>query len=773
MKSMQGSITMRQYSSGSPVLLGLAAFALSSVSAHAQAQQPNASGNPASRPTTLPVIEVSAQSDEPTEATRSYTVPSTRASTGLTLNPKDTPQSVSVVTRQQMDDQGMQSIGDVLGSTTGITFTEFDNGGRTTYRARGFDITNYKVDGLSSIGGASFNGGASSSINMDLYDSVSIVRGANGLLGGIGDPSATIDLVRKRPRRALGGSLTLRGGSWDKKNLVGDINVPLAPEGRIRSRLVFSGEDSGGFRDRSRTERQGFLASFAMDVTDRTQVGLGFQYEHSKIHGATWGANVPIWFADGSPTHFSRRLNLVPDWSKTNMEGKTLFASLDHRFDNDWKLRANYAHTSRSDLKNMGDVKINNGKVRWPHWHQDGTGAYLNAIHSETESDTDAFSLDLSGPLELFGRRHELLVGLNGSRMKEPSWTFNSSNCNIDGIAGFKGRCQYRTELPVADWRNWHGDEYGNIQTFRTDARKVTHTTLYGGYVAGRFELADDLTLIAGLRRSEYKVYTDNYNAAGTRGARTGENSARAWTPYYGLVYGLTPTYSVYASYTDVFTPQTNRNESGDTLRPITGASYEAGIKGEWLNGALNGALSAFRSQQKNVAQEDGDKLTPDGLQAYTPGTGITVKGLDAELAGAMSAAWNVYLGYTLLNIANKDKADRPDPRHLLRLNTTYRFQGPLRGLTVGGGMSWQSKTVSVPNPGRPDGRGGFDNSPLSVKGYALFNAMARYDINKNLSTMLNVSNLFDKTYYRRYGFYNGLIYGEPRRVTLSLQAKF
>ncbi|MFX9487989.1 TonB-dependent receptor, partial [Acinetobacter baumannii] len=89
----------------------------------------------------------------------------------------------------------------------------------------------------------------------------------------------------------------------------------------------------------------------------------------------------------------------------------------------------------------------------------------------------------------------------------------------------------------------------------------------------GRFELADDLTLITGLRRSVYQIHSDNYNAAGVRGARTGENAAHAWTPYSGLFYGLTPTYSVYASYTDVYTPQTNKNESGDTLKPITGAS--------------------------------------------------------------------------------------------------------------------------------------------------------------------------------------------------------
>lgn len=755
-----------------PLISGLAGVALATTASTVLAQQAVTANRAQPEATLLAPINVIGQLDAPSEVTQSYTVPVTRSSTGLSLSPKETPQSVSVVTRQQMDDQAMESIGDVLGSTAGITFTELDNGARTTYRARGFDISNYKVDGLSMVGRSAFSG-AGNSLNMDLYDRVGIVRGANGLLGGIGDPSATIDLVRKRPGPDLGGSVTLRTGSWSKKNLVGDINVPLTSDGRIRSRLVVSGEDSNGFRKHEKLERQGVLANVEMDLTSRTVLGVGMEYEHSITRGASWGANVPIWFADGERTNFSRRFNPVAKWSKTEREGTTLFASLNHRFDNEWKLQANYAHTTREDLNNFGVLKVNNGAVVWPHWTQDGRGAYLNGIHSESESENHAFSVDLSGPFELLGRRHELLVGLNGSRLREPSWTFDRSNCSIDGIAGFRGGCQYRTELPVDDWRTWSGDEYGNFQTFRTEARNVTRTSLYGGYVAGRFELTDRLAAITGLRRSEYRTYSDRYSAAGVRGARSGANNARAWTPYYGLVYDLTPTYSVYASYTDVFNPQTQKNEAGDTLKPVTGASYETGIKGEWFNGALNASLSAFHSKQKDVALRDGDRLTPDGAQAYTTGTGVKVKGFDAELAGAITPSWNVYLGYTYLDVDNKDTAERVDPRHLLRANTTYRLAGTLSGLTVGGGVSWQGKTASAPMPGRPVGGGKFDDSPISLKGYALFNAMARYEISKNVSTTLNVSNLFDKTYYRQYGFYNGLIYGEPRRVTLSLQAKF
>lgn len=749
------------------VLIGVVSLCIATSATHAASVEDiNANVN------VLPTILVTAEKNPSTEQSKSYTVPQSSSSTGLALSLKETPQSVTVVTRQQLDDKAAQSIGDVLASTTGITFKELDNGGRTSYRARGFDVTNYKSDGLAIQGGSGFSG-AGNSINMDLYDRVNIVRGANGLLGGTGDPSATIDLVRRLPTKDFAGSVKLRTGSWDKKSIVGDINLPLADDGRIRSRLVVSAEDSDGFRDREQIKRQGVLASIAMDVTDNTQLGAGFQYENSEMKGASWGTNVPIWFADGTRTNFDRKFNPTTNWSTTEREGETFFVSLDSQFDNDWNLNGRYAHSERNDLSNIGIVKVNSGAVVWPHWNQDGTGAYLNGIHQEVESKSDALSLAMSGPFNLFGRQHELMFGFNGSKTESTSWTFNSTNCSIDGVDGYRNGCQYRTELPVADWRTWTGNEFGNFQTYRTGAHAVTNTTLYGGYAAARFNLIDDLSLITGVRRSHYETYVDTYNAAGIRSKRGSENTANVWTPYYGLVYNLTPTYSLYASYTDVFTPQTQQTVTGRVLDPITGESYETGIKGAWFDDGLNASVAVFKSKQKNLAVRDGENTTPDNNQAYFEGTGRKIQGFESEISGAITPAWNVFAGYTYLHVEDESTTDRADPRHLFRVNTTYDLSTMLDGLTVGTGMSWQSHTETGPNPGRPLGNGSFDSTPINVKGYALFDAMTRYKINDNLSTSLNVSNLFDKKYYREFGFYNGLIYGEPRRVTLSVQVSF
>lgn len=713
----------------------------------------------------LPTIKVSA------EQTPTYTVSKINSSTGLTLTAKETPQSVSVITRQQLDDTNAQSIGDVMGQATGITFNELDVGGRTTYRARGFDITNYKSDGLAIAGQSDFSG-AGNSINMDLYEQVSIVRGANGLLGGTGDPSATIDLVRKLPKKEFGGSVKLRTGSWNKKSAVGDINVPLTQDGSVRSRLVVSSEDSDSFRERENVKRTAVLASIAADVSNDTTIGAGFQYDKKNEHGVSWGTNVPIWFADGSLTNFSRKFNPSADWSRAEYEGKTFFTSLDSQLANDWKLSMHYSHTESEALTNLGVVKVNGRGTNYPHWNQDGTGAYLNALHSESETKSDALDVSLSGPFQLFGRQHELMLGINGSETEKTDWGLN---CSIEGITGFSANnCQYRIELPT-NWQTWQGNEYSDFVVSRTGASAKTTTTLVGGYVAARWSLMDDLSLITGVRRSFYKTYVNNYGTNGILTSQTAQNLQQVWTPYYGLVYKITPTYSVYASYTDVFNPQTQKKENGDILDPIVGQSFETGIKGAWFDNNLNASLALFRSKQQNNAIADtGKTVVGTTDQAYYEGSGQKSQGVETEVSGALSPNWNVFAGYTYLDVTKKDDDGLlSDPKHLVRLRTTYNLSDYINGLTIGAGSSWQSKIDNTPNPGRPLGNNTYDTTPLVVKGYALFDAMARYDINKNLSASVNISNLFDKTYYRQYGFYNGLIYGEPRRFTLSLEAKF
>ncbi|GEK73193.1 MULTISPECIES: TonB-dependent siderophore receptor [Halomonas] len=701
---------------------------------------------------------------------RSYTIPETNSATGLALSPRETPQSVTSITRQQLDDREAVDIEDALELTPGITASKAEVGVRTSFRARGYDIGNWKVDGLQFSGDSGFGGGGNA-LNMDLYERIDIVRGANGLLGGTGDPSATVNLIRKRPEREFGGSVYGAYGRWDRSRVGADLNVPLTEDGRVRSRVVVTQQEGDTFRDNESERRRAALANLAFDATDDTTLGLGYQYEYRKTDGAGWGANVPIWFADGSRTHLSRSTNLAPDWSHAESRTNTVFASLNHAFNDDWTLDVHAAQSDTDALNNLALAKVNRGPSGGfiGYWDQDGGGAILNALRERNETRQRSVGVDLSGAYDLFGRRHDLMLGASESRTRERT---PEQECTMSsGTASeYSSYCMFRATngLAISDWRHGVDDDI-RLDASRTGRVKTTETRLRGFYAATRLEVTEPLSIILGGRVSDYETDTDAYD-----GATTSRHEHDVFTPYAGAIYDLSDRYSLYASYTNIFTPQSQRDTGGATVDPVEGDSYEAGIKGEWFDGQLNASAALFRTRQEHLAVMDGGNLTPDGAQAYKSGTGNETEGVDLEVAGAITPNWNVYGGYTYLHFRRVDSDGRSDPSHLFKLSTTYEPGGRLNRWTFGGGVYAQSHIDAVSSPaGQPSHGVSTGSTAVKWPGYAIWNAMARYDITDDTRLSLNVDNLFDQHYYDRYGFYAGAIYGSPRSATLTLRTSF
>lgn len=735
-------------------------------------------------------------------AGNTYTTDRSSAATGMAMSLRETPQSVSVITGQRIQDQGMQSLDDVLLNTTGVTMQQLDNSGRITYRARGFDIHNFKTDGLTT----NYNNGGdghATAVNLDLYDHVEVIRGANGLLGGTGDPSATVNLVRKMPKKQAAASIGLIYGSYYKRRAFADINAPLAFDGRVRSRFVISGEDSGSWRDRSGTKNLDALASLSVDLTDSTLLNIGVQYDKNRINGASWGANVPVWYADGSLTDLPRSFNPVPVWAHSQARSNTYFASIEQFFAGDWKSKISYSHNDANIIYDRAVVKANNndrGRNKRNSDHiggylnKDGTGGYLNGEYSDYDTKEDDLAWTVNGVFHLFGRSHELMGGVNYYRLASTQYGFAGNfdgtpgNCGIGDFQVFAaGKCQYRadpaTGIPIANAFTWNGTGIPDFNAWRTDARTVTTTTNYGGYLAGRFSLAEPLSAIIGVRLSNYKIHVEDHSYDKSNNIRnksfTTSNNGVV-TPYAGLIFDINENYTAYASYTSIFNPQLGKGNApladaqGKQITPITGNSYEAGLKTDYFSGRLNGSVALFLEQQKNVAT----KVDDDIYEANAKG--ITSKGVELDISGTITDSWNIYLGYTYLNVDNPGikrskttgAAALDDPRHLFRLFTTYRLPGMLDGLTVGGGISAQSYTSGIPSQAkRPPALK--DDTPLKLKGYALVDVMARYQFNKNVGLTFNIDNLFDSTYYRNRGFYAGQIFGAPRTYWATVNISY
>ena len=206
-------------------------------------------------------VSSSALRDGTTEGKRSYA--GLTSATRLNLSLRETPQAVSVITRQQIEDQGLRTLQDVLVQSPGITVDrssstrEYDQ-----VFSRGFEVTSYMFDGIPTSKNLEAR-----TYDAAIYDRVEIIRGATGLISGTGSPSAAVNLVRKRPGRTFAASAGVQAGSWDRYRIDGDLSKPLNQDGSMRARVVAAHEDQHSFIERYRQKKDVLYAIVEADLS--------------------------------------------------------------------------------------------------------------------------------------------------------------------------------------------------------------------------------------------------------------------------------------------------------------------------------------------------------------------------------------------------------------------------------------------------------------------------------------------------------------------------
>ncbi|MDP9995137.1 outer membrane receptor for ferric coprogen and ferric-rhodotorulic acid [Variovorax boronicumulans] len=693
--------------------------------------------------TTLPAITVTGRVDSAaTEGTGSYTTGETAAATRLPLSFQETPQSMTVITRQRMNDQQLNSVQGVLENTTGVSSYQSDSE-RTSFYSRGFLINNVQYDGIPTVVGNIVSGSGIGSLDTAFYDRVEVVRGASGLLTGTGNPSAAINLVRKRPTREFSASASLGAGSWDTYRGMGDISTPLTEDGRVRARMVGTYQDGHSYVDGYKPQKKSFYGIIEADLTPHTTVSLGFDYQDITPKGSTWGG-LPLWFSDGTQAAYSRSKNYAQDWSHSDNTLKTAFAEIEHRFDNGWNLRA-VANQYRTEydaelLGVVGRPDRATGLGSYPY------GAFPVALASEGRSRQNTLDVMASGPFELLGRQHDLVVGATSSRRtagQEDIAPF---------FAGFAPVNVYdlSTAFPRPNF-----DAMASIPT-RTLIKQS------GVYSAARFSLADPLKLIVGGRFSNYEIDDDV-------GGASLHYKKSEFAPYAGLIYDIDKTYSAYVSYTGIFNPQTDyRDSRGNVLTPSKGTTKEIGLKGAYMEGRLNASLALFDTELDNAAQMLAGTYTPGGAQAYKGADGTKSRGMELDLQGELGRGWNIYAGIAHFTAQGGDgvRLNSQIPRTTAQLFTTYQLPGEWNRLTLGGGVKWQSHFYQAPNTGTSS-LGGEQHS------YALVSLVARYAFTKKTNVAVNLNNVFDKKYALQKGDFDTVSYGAPCNVMVTLNYKY
>lgn len=685
-----------------------------------------------------------------TEGTHSYTTGSTSTATGLPLSIRETPQSVTVITRQQMDDRGVQSIGDALRNTPGISTQKYDSD-RTEFSARGFAITNFQYDGVNIPYDGVYGENPNNGDDASSLDRIEIVKGATGLMTGSGDPSATVNLIRKKPTKEFKASISGTVGYWDAYRSVGDISGSLNDSGSVRGRFVGAYSDKNSYQDHYSQKKDLFYGILEADLTPDTLLTFGVDKSSTTPRGSSWTGN-PVYFSDGGRTDFPRHFNPGADWSRRDFDDITYFASLEQALANDWKFKASIDQKTTDHDTRLASASGGNPD------RATGEGMFLYWGRWEGHRVQNTADVNVTGPFTLGGREHELVAGFMASHSRQTGATYDTS----------------AFELVPGSIYDWSGDL--PEQNFPKNGKYERTQSQNGLYLATRLHATDDLSIILGSRLSTFKYNEDYsyYPGAGLDDTHASYKEHGVVTPYAGVVYDLDDTYSAYASYTSIYQPQTYKDANGSTLAPVEGASYEAGLKAAYFDGRLNASLAFFRIEQDNLAESIGtNPVTNEGI--YKAIDGATTKGVELELAGEAAEGWNLSAGYTYARTRDADEQRifgfplaTSKPEHVVRTFTTYRLHGALDQVTIGGGISWQSAfygKIYSPTTG--------GDTRIKQGGYTLVDLMSRYQFNENLSFTVNANNVFDKRYLTGLGNFDTTYYGEPRNVMLTTKWDF
>jgi outer membrane receptor for ferric coprogen and ferric-rhodotorulic acid len=672
-----------------------------------------------------------------TEGTGSYTPGTIATATRMVLTPKETPQSITVITRQHMDDFGLNAIDDVMRHTPGITVSTYDSE-RTNYFARGFSIENFQYDGIPTLRNSAYSSGQTLT-DMAIYDRVEILKGATGLLTGAGAPGATLNLIRKKPTRDFKASIELGAGSWDNYRSQVDVSGPLTDSGNIRGRAVAAYQDKHSFMERYQRKTSVYFGSLEADLDDDTLLTVGFDYQNNDPQSSGWSGSRPLFNTKGDRIDVKRSYNNGAKWSRWEQYNRGAFATLERSFANGWVAKAQVTHQLSGYDAPLGSIQSA------PSPDTGLSTVYANKFTGLTRA--NSADIYLSGPFSLLGREHELVVGASASNSHWKGKDYGSpkhANGNVVDFWNFDGNFAEP---------DWGAPTYVNDLTTRQSA----------GYMTSRFSLADPLNLFLGARVANYKL----------RGTDDSTETGRL-VPYAGVTYDLNENFTAYASYTDIFMPESyNRDRNNKLLEPSEGKNYEGGIKGEFFNGRLNTSLAYFEVHQSNRAEPDAEynaAPTNPSVGYASKGIEAKTKGFEAEMSGELAPGWQAQAGYThkIIRDESGKKVSTWEPQDQLSFYTTYKLKGPLDRLTVGGGARWQSRSWQ-----ELYNRYKSKNEEFAQEAYWLVDVMARYQVTENLSATLNLNNAFDKKYYTNIGFYNTAYYGDPRNVMLTTRWSF
>lgn len=662
-----------------------------------------------------------------------YNAHSASGASRMNLAITDIPQSVSVITSAQLQDFQLTDINLALDTATGVNVERIETD-RTYYTARGFDITNFQIDG---IGLPLTSGNNHAGDDTAVYDRIEVIRGANGLMTGVGNPSATVNYIRKRPTSE--NNLQLKGTLGSHDLYRAELDGSYQFNDTFSARAVLVNQDQDSYLDRYSRKNQLVYLFVNANLSENTQMSVSHSYNNKDATGNLWGA-LPLFYTDGSATNYDRNTSTSADWSYWGVKNNNTVVELNHTFNSDWRLRTTYSQKRTDEDSDLFYVFGTPDKTT----ELGLTGYASEYILSDKH---DLYDMYIDGDFSLFGRDHQLVAGINYSKM---SYTDRSLFDFTTGN-GFP---------PITNLNTWDGNAVFPTLVDGEDGSDVVQRQK-AAYITGRFNIVDNLHLMLGGRYNDWTAVGTSYGA--DRNVTDSD-----FIPYVGAVYSITDDVNVYASYTETFQTQNELDIDNQQLSPVTGESQEIGIKASLFEDKAVANFTYFDVQQTNLAIADPRTADlPPNAQRFIGSDGIGSHGFEFDLSGEVLPGLNASVGITDFTISGDELVANYTPSSMIKLGAIYAIP-KASGLSIGLNVRWQDDisrkqgTVSE----------AFTNAGNDIitqqQAYAIADLLVKYELNEDITINFNVFNITDKKYLTSL-YWPQSYYAAPRTFSATL----
>ncbi|WP_448213209.1 TonB-dependent siderophore receptor [Colwellia sp. MEBiC06753] len=653
--------------------------------------------------------------------------------TGLGLDSFDTPQSLSIVEQETISNYQLNDINSLFKQVTGINVDQSETD-RTYFNARGFDITSMHVDGAGIPFGDIFVG----DLDTAIYQKVEFIRGSNGLITGLGNPSGTVNYVRKRPGNDPQASVDLTLGRWSSMRAVADVSTPLTESGSWAARTVVVHQDKESWLDLYQNNRTVFYGVIDGQIGDAVELTVGYSHQENNSDGVTWGA-VPLIYANGTQVNYPRSSTTAMDWTYWNTLNKTAFAELTWYINEDLNFTSKVNHIDYQDKSELFYTYSNTGL-------DPDTGLGMLGYPGKFKADDKTLIWDnsLQGTFDAWGLAHTFNLGISIADA-------DTNDLDYGALSGFD---------PMPALPGWTGKEVTRPTWAQPYKAGFTDVTLNRFYGALQLAVTEQLDLVLGASFIDYENKGESWGAS----TSTSEDGS---SPYLGFTWEPIKDLNFYGSYSDIYQPQYYLNEDLEPLGSAEGRSYEIGVKKRFENNLLL-SLALFRTEQENLYEfieyGDGDGIDDDDYSddfnyALYRGVSVESNGIELEVSGQVNEELSLQGGFTALTMDDEhgDDARTFIPRRTFKLLADYAPSWQ-ENLHAGLSLRWQSKTYFDSGYGR-----------ISQESYALIGGYIQYDINQQISLSVNLDNITDEKYLSSVRTEQAF-YGAPTNYSISMR---